>query len=137
VSTPPSIVSGSWRIPVLGNSDRMHHVFDIGRLLELCVCQRRPLMIASDLEMVSDATWHVAKALTYAPHWQIIVTYWNTAMQQNNIWSPAFEARTKVIWTEECWSNSPHCRFHTQPGIRFEHHSIKFNPIVLNLQGTT
>jgi len=56
---------------------------------------RRPFMSASDLETVSYATQHVAKALAEAPYWQMIETYWNTAMQQNNIWSITFEARAK------------------------------------------
>jgi hypothetical protein len=59
-------------------------------------------MSASDLEMVSYATRHVAKALAEALHWQIIETYWNTALQQNNIWSIAFEVRTKEILKEVC-----------------------------------
>jgi hypothetical protein len=41
------------------------------------------------------------KVLAEAPHWQIIETYWNTAMHQNNIWSIAFEALTKEIMKEE------------------------------------
>jgi len=60
------------------------------------------IMSASDLETVSYATQHISKALAEAPQWQIIQTYWNTAMQQNNIWSIAFEARTKEILTEVC-----------------------------------
>jgi len=63
---------------------------------------RQPFMSASDLEMVSYATRCVAKALVEAPHWQSIEMYWNTAMQQNNIWSIAFEARTKEILKEVC-----------------------------------
>jgi hypothetical protein len=77
-------------------------VFATGRLLELYMWNRRPLMSASDLETVSYATRRVAKALAEAPHWQIIETYWNTTMQQNNIWSIAFEARTKEILKEVC-----------------------------------
>jgi len=61
-----------------------------------------PFMSASDLETVSCATRCVAKALAEAPHWWIIETYWNTAMQQNNIWSIAVEARTKEILKEVC-----------------------------------
>jgi hypothetical protein len=38
-------------------------VFAMGRLLELYLWKRRPFMSASDLEMVSDATQRVAKAL--------------------------------------------------------------------------
>jgi hypothetical protein len=63
---------------------------------------RRPFLSANDLETVSYATRSVSKALTEGPHWQIIETYWNTAMQQNNIWSIAFEARTKEILKEVC-----------------------------------
>ena len=63
---------------------------------------RRPFMSASNLEMVSYATQRTAKALAEAPHWQIIEKYWNTAMQQNNIWSIAFEACTKEILKEVC-----------------------------------
>jgi hypothetical protein len=77
-------------------------VFATGRLLELYKWKRRPFMSASDLETVSDATRRVSKALPEAPLWQIIETYWNTAMQQNNIWSIAFAARTKEILKEVC-----------------------------------
>jgi hypothetical protein len=80
----------------------MHLVFATGRLLELYMWNRRPLMSASDFEMLSYAMRHVAKRLAEAPYWQIIDTYWNTAMQQNNIWSIAFEARTKEILKEVC-----------------------------------
>jgi len=44
----------------------------------------------------------MAKALAEAPHWQIIGKYWNTAMQQNNIWSIAFEACKMEILKEGC-----------------------------------
>jgi len=63
---------------------------------------RQPFMIASDLEMVSYATRRAAKAFAEAPHWQIIEMYWNSAMQQNNIWSIAFEACAKEILKEVC-----------------------------------
>jgi len=63
---------------------------------------RRPFMSASDWETVSYATRCVGKALPEATHWQIIETYWNAAMQQNNIWSIAFEARTKEILKDVC-----------------------------------
>jgi len=59
-------------------------------------------MSGSNLEMVSYATQHVAKAVAEAPHWYTIETYWNTTMQQNNIRSMAFEACTQEILTEEC-----------------------------------
>jgi len=73
---------------------------------------RRPFMSASDLETVSYATRRISKALAEAQHWQIIETYWNTAMQQNNIWSIAFEARTKEILKEVCRSNGPRWILH-------------------------
>jgi len=63
---------------------------------------RWQFMSSSDLERVSYATRHVAKVSADAPHWQIIETYWNTAMQQNNIWSIAFEAHTTEILKEVC-----------------------------------
>jgi hypothetical protein len=78
----------------------MHLVFATARLLELFMWNRRPYMSASDFEMLSYAMRHVAKGLAEAPYWQIIETYWNTAMQQNNIWSIAFEACTKEILKE-------------------------------------
>jgi len=62
----------------------------------------RPFMSATDLETVSYAMRCVSKALAEGPHWQIIDTYWNTAMQHKNIWSIAFEARTKEILKEVC-----------------------------------
>ena len=55
-----------------------------------------------DLEMVCYATQWVAKGLAEAPHYQIIETYWNTAMQQNNTLSIAFEAPTKEILKVVC-----------------------------------
>jgi len=78
----------------------MRLVFATGRLLELYMWNRRPFMSANDLETVRYAMRCVSKALAEAPHWQMIETYWNTAMLQNNIWSIAFEARTKEILNE-------------------------------------
>jgi len=63
---------------------------------------RRPFMSASDLETVSCASQRVAKALAESPHREIIEMYWNSAMQQINIWSIASEARTKKISKEVC-----------------------------------
>jgi hypothetical protein len=57
-------------------------------------------------------------------------------MKQNNIWSIAFEACTREILKEVCWSNGPHWILHAQTGTRFKHRSTKSNPIVFNLQGT-
>jgi len=102
LSTPQSMVSGSCSIHRFGHSDMTRLVFATGRLLELYMWNRRPFMSASDLGMVSYATRRVAKALAEGPNWQIIEKYWNTAMQQNNIWSIAFEARTKKILKEVC-----------------------------------
>jgi hypothetical protein len=77
-------------------------VFAMGILLELYMWNRRPFMSASGLETVSYAMQRLSKALAEAPHLQIIERYWNTAMQQNNIWSIAFEERTKEILKEVC-----------------------------------
>ena len=60
------------------------------------------MMSARDFETVSYAMRRLAKAFTEAPHWQIIEKYWNTAMQQNNVWSVAFETRTEEILEEAC-----------------------------------
>jgi hypothetical protein len=74
----------------------------MGRLLEFHRWNRRPFMSASDMKTVSYATRRISKALAEAPHSQINETYWNTAMQQNNIWSIAVEAHTKEILKEVC-----------------------------------
>jgi hypothetical protein len=81
VSTPRSMVSGSRSIHRFGHSDMTRVVFAMGRLLELYMWNRRLFMSASDLKSLSYATRCVAKALAEAPHWQIIKSYWNTAMQ--------------------------------------------------------
>jgi hypothetical protein len=102
VSTPGSVVSGSRSIHRFGHSDMTRLVFATGRLLGLYMWNKRPFMTASDLETVCCATRRVAKALAEAPHSYTIETYWKTAMQQNNIWSIAFEARTEEILKEVC-----------------------------------
>jgi hypothetical protein len=79
-----------------------HLVFAMGRLLQLYMRNRWRFMSARDLETVSYAMQRVAKALAEAPYCLIIETYWNTTMQQNNIWSIAFEARTKEIVKVVC-----------------------------------
>jgi hypothetical protein len=79
-----------------------HLVFATGRLMEPYVWNRQPFMSASNLEMVSYATRRAVKESAEAPHWQIIEKYWNTAMQENNIWSIAFEGCTKEILEEVC-----------------------------------
>jgi len=102
VTTPRSMVSGRRTIRRFAHSDMTRLVFATGRLVELYMCNRRPFMSATYLETVSYATRRVWKALAEGPHWQIIETYWNTAMQQKNVWSIAFEARTKEILKEVC-----------------------------------
>ena len=62
----------------------------------------RPFIRASNWQMVGYEKWRVAKAFTDAPHCQIIEKHWSTAMQQNNIWSIAFEARAKEILKNVC-----------------------------------
>ena len=96
------MVFGSSSIHRFGYSDMTHLVFATGGLLELYMWNSWPFMSASNLEMVSYALRHVAKALAEAPHWQVKEMYWHTAMQQNNIWSIAFEACTKEILKEVC-----------------------------------
>jgi len=102
VSTPRSVVSGSRSIDQFGYSDMTHLVFAQGRLLVIYMWNRWPFVRASDLETVSYAMQRVPKALAEASHWQMIKTYWNTAVQQNNFWSIAFEARKKEIFKEVC-----------------------------------
>jgi hypothetical protein len=51
---------------------------------------------------LEHVTRQVAKELAEAPHWQIIETYWNTTMQQNNIWSIAFQTHTNEILKQVC-----------------------------------
>jgi len=131
------MVSGSGSIHRFGHPDMTCLLFATGRLLELFMWNRRPFMSASDLEMVSYATQRVAKALSEVPHWQIIETYWNTTMQQNNIWSIPFEAPTMEILKEVCWINGPRWILHAQTGTKFKHKSIRLNPILFNQQGTT
>jgi len=121
LSTPWSMLSGHRSIHQSGASDMMRLVFATGRLMELYMLNSLPFMSASDLEIVSYAMQCAAKALAEAPHWQIIEKYWNTAMQQNNIWSIAFEVHTKEILKEVCWSNGPRWILHAQTGARFAH----------------
>jgi len=59
-------------------------VSEMGRLLELHMLNRRPFMGASDVKTVRYGMRPVAKVLAEAPHWQIIETYWNTAMHQSH-----------------------------------------------------
>jgi len=96
------MVSGSRSIHQFGHSDMTRLDFATDTLMELYLWNRLLCMSGSNLEMVSYATRRVEKALAEAPHWQIIEKYWNTAMQQNNIWSIACEARTKEILKEVC-----------------------------------
>jgi len=102
VCTPRSVVSGRHRICDFGHCNMTCFVFAASRVLELYMCNRKPFMSGSNLEMVSCAMGRVANALPRAPHRLKIEMYWNTAMQQNNIWSIAFEAPTKAILQEVC-----------------------------------
>jgi hypothetical protein len=77
-------------------------VFAPANLLELYMWHRRPIRSPSELEMASYGTRSVAKAFAEGTYWQIIETYWNTAIQQNNIWSIAFGPPTKEILKEVC-----------------------------------
>jgi hypothetical protein len=80
----------------------MRLVFATGRLRELYMWNKRPFTSANDFEMVRNSIRRAAKTLAEASHWQIIEMYRNTAMQQNNIWSIAFETCTKEILKEVC-----------------------------------
>ena len=102
VSTPLLIFSGSRSIHRYGHSDVMCLVVAMGRLLERDMWNRWLLISASYLETVCHATRRISKELAEAPHWQITKTYWNTAMQQNNIWSIASEVRKKDILKVVC-----------------------------------
>jgi hypothetical protein len=125
MSTPQTMVSGSCIIHRFGHSDMTHCVLATGRLLELQMGNRWPFMSASDLEMVSYATRCVVKALAEAPLWQILEMYCNTSMQQKNIWSIAFEARTKEILKQICFHYSSHCILHAPTGTRFKYKLIR------------
>ena len=69
VSTPRSVVSGSRSIHQVGHSNMTRLVFPTGRLMELYIWNRRPIMSASEVETVSYPTRHVAKSLAEAQHW--------------------------------------------------------------------
>jgi len=97
VPTTQWVVSGSRSIHRFGHSDMMRLVYAKARLMELIMSNRWPFMRASHLEIVSYAMWRSAKALAEVSHWQIIEMYWNTAMQQSNIWSIALEPCTKEM----------------------------------------
>jgi hypothetical protein len=80
----------------------MHLVFATGRMMELNIWDRWPVMSVTELEMVSYAMRCAAKALAEAPHCQIIEKFWNTTMEQNNIWSISCEACTEEMLKEVC-----------------------------------
>jgi hypothetical protein len=63
---------------------------------------RLPCMSTNDLKTASYGTRRLSNAIAEGPHSQIIVTYWNTTMQQNNIWAITFEAQTKEILKIVC-----------------------------------
>jgi len=96
------MVSGSRSIHQFGHLDMMHLVFAMGRLQELYTWTSQLFMSARDLDIVCYAMRRVGKALAEAAPWQMRETYWKTAMQQNNIWSIAFEGPTQEILKEVC-----------------------------------
>jgi hypothetical protein len=100
LSTPRSVVSGIHRIHRFSHSVIMRLVFGMTKLPELYMWNRRPFMSSSHLERVRCAMRQIAKVLAKASHWSIIEMYWNTPLQQNNIWSIAFEAHTQDIMKE-------------------------------------
>jgi len=108
VSAPWLLVSSSHSIHRFGHWEMMCIVFATGRLLNLYLWHRQPFMSASNLEMVCYTMRHVAASLAEAPHWQIIETYWITAMQQNNTWPIPFRVCTKEIFKEVRWSIGLH-----------------------------
>jgi len=108
VYTAWSMVFRSCSINRFVHSDMTWLVFATGRLVELYMWNRQRFTSGKDLKLVSDAMWRIATALAQALHWQIIETYWNTALQENNIWSIVFEARTKEILIEVCCRNGWH-----------------------------
>jgi len=137
MSTPQSVVSDNYRIQWFGQSDMIRLVSSTGRLLVLYLWNRRPFVSGSNLERVGYSTQHVAKALAEAPHWQTIEKYWNTPVQQNNIWSIASEACTKQIFQEVYWSNGSCWIMQTQTATRFEHKLLLLHPIVFDRPWTT
>jgi len=81
------MVSGSHCFHRCGHSDITRLLFAMGKLLELYMWNRWPLMSARNLELVKYEMRRVAKGFAEDPHWQIIDTNWNTAMRENNILS--------------------------------------------------
>jgi len=69
VSTPRSMVTSSYSIHWFGHFHMTRLVFATGKLLELHLWNRRPIMSASNLETISYEKRRVAKALADAPHW--------------------------------------------------------------------
>jgi len=137
VSTSSPLFSGSRSIHGCGHSDMTCLVLSMGRLLELYMWNRWPSLCASKMQMVSYATRRIAKVSAEAPHWQIIVKFWNTPIHQNISWSISFEARTKESLKELCRSHGPRRISDGQSGTRFEHKSIRLNPISFIPQGST
>ena len=107
-------------------------IFATSRLNELYVWARELGMSVSDIDNVSNSTRHVLGALVEAPHWQILDTYWNTAVQQNNIWFIPFETCTMVHFkvvhraTGTCWIVL------NQTCTRIEHKSTRLNFILFS-----
>lgn len=89
--------ASSRSIHLFGHRDMTHPVLAMGRLQELYMWDRQPLMGAGDCEMVSYAMRCGSEALAETPHCQTIDTYWNMTMQQYNIRSIACEVGTMEI----------------------------------------
>jgi len=131
------VVPSRCTIPRFGHSDMTPLAFAMGNVLQLSMKSSLQFMSANDLEMVSYATWHIAQVLAEAPHWRLIEQYGNTTMQRSNIWSIAFEARTKEILKAVYWSNGAHWIWHAQTGTKFKHKLIGSHDIIFNQQRTT
>ena len=98
--TPISQVVGSRSIHKYGHTDMTRLVFATSRLVERYMWKKRPFMNAMDLEMVGYKPRRILKV--FVNDLQIIEKRWTTAMQQKDIWSIAFEARSKDILKEVC-----------------------------------
>jgi len=131
------MVAGSRTVNLLNSSEVACLVFRIRRLLECDMLITGLWIGASDLKQICYAMRHVAKWLTETPYWQIIEKYWNTTIQQNNIWSIAFVAQTKEIMIEVWQRNGPYWLFHNETGTRPEHSSMPYITSQFNLKWVT
>jgi hypothetical protein len=132
MSTPREVVSCSCSIHHFGHPDRWCVVFATGILLELHMWIRQQCISASTLETVGYTLQLIVKALAEAPHWRIIVKYWNTAMQQSNIWSIQCQICTMKILKDVCRGSGTSWILQAQIGTRFKYKSIRFHPILFD-----